>query len=137
MSYDLMVFDPEAAPKGRAEFLAWFDRQAEWKEPHSYDDPKVSTARLRAWFMAIIETFPTLNGPYAPRDILNDDRVTDYSVGQSVIYAGFLWPNEREAYRTVFQLAETHGLGFFDASSSKGEVWLPDDNGKLVVVHSD
>jgi hypothetical protein len=137
MSYDLAVFDPEATPQGRADFLAWFDRQAEWQEPHSYDDPKVSTPRLRAWFMAMIETFPALNGPHAPSDVVSDDRVTDYSVGQSMIYAGFRWSMEGEARNTAFHLAEAHGVGFFDVSSGKGEVWLPDDKGKLAVAHSE
>ena len=45
MSYDLMVFDPEAAPVDRHAFMEWYEAQAEWSEDHSYDDPSVSTPR--------------------------------------------------------------------------------------------
>ena len=55
MSYDLMVFDPEAAPLDRDAFMRWFEHQAEWSEDHDYDDPAVSTPALRAWFAAIYE----------------------------------------------------------------------------------
>ena len=30
MSYDLAVFDMEAVPRERAQFLAWYDTQTEW-----------------------------------------------------------------------------------------------------------
>lgn len=32
MSYDLMVFAAEAAPKDRAAFLEWYEGHAEWVE---------------------------------------------------------------------------------------------------------
>ena len=47
MSYDLMVFDPAVAPRERAEFLEWHAQQTQWNEGHSYDDPIVSSPRLR------------------------------------------------------------------------------------------
>jgi hypothetical protein len=34
MSYDLMVFDPAAAPRERDDFLRWYDAQTEWTEGH-------------------------------------------------------------------------------------------------------
>ena len=49
MSYDLMVFAAEAAPKDRAAFLEWYEGHAEWAEGHSYDNPDVSTPALKAW----------------------------------------------------------------------------------------
>ena len=36
MSFDLMVFDPAVAPRNRASFMAWYDKQAEWSEDHGY-----------------------------------------------------------------------------------------------------
>src|SRR5581483_406151 len=36
MSYDILAFDPGAAP-GDDDLLAWYQKQAEWSEPHSYD----------------------------------------------------------------------------------------------------
>ncbi len=73
MSYDLMVFDPTAVPLERAEFLNWYDEQTQWSEPHGYDDPAVSTPRLRAWFLEMIKQFPPMNGPYATDDLPDDE----------------------------------------------------------------
>jgi hypothetical protein len=137
MSYDLMVFAPEAAPRERAAFLEWFEKESEWSESHSYDDPAVSTPALRAWFLEMIETFPAMNGPFALEDPPEGDALlTDYSVGRSVIYGAFAWSKAELAHDTVFQLAERHGVGFFDASSEKAAAWLPDVSGKLVLAHS-
>ena len=46
MSYDLAVFDPSAVLRNAADFTAWYDEQAEWKESHGYDDPAVATPPL-------------------------------------------------------------------------------------------
>ncbi len=49
MSYDLMVFNKEAAPKTRSKFLSWYDQQTEWAEGHGYDDPAHTSPELRNW----------------------------------------------------------------------------------------
>jgi hypothetical protein len=137
VSYDLMVFDPEVAPKRREDFLKWYDEQVAWEEPHSYDSPEVSTPRLRAWFMEMIETYPAMNGPHALQELPADEAsLTDYSVGRFVIYAGFSWSKTEPAYDQVFRLAEKYGLGFFDVSSDQAQMWLPSSEGKLSVAHS-
>jgi hypothetical protein len=128
MSYDLMVFAPEAAPRERGAFLQWFAQQAEWGEAHSYDDPAVSTPELRSWFLDIITTFPPLNGPYATDDV-DDPRVTDYSVAHGVIYAAFAWSEAEPARETVVRLARQHRVGFFDVSSDDPAIVFPDDPG--------
>jgi len=92
MSYDLMVFNPKTAPKSESEFLKWYDYQTEWTEDHSYDDPKVTSIELRNWFMEMIIEFPAMNGPYSPSDLddrIDDDDITDYSIGKEVIYSAF------------------------------------------------
>ncbi|MHB9023657.1 MAG: hypothetical protein ACYC7E_05700 [Armatimonadota bacterium] len=129
MSYDLLVFDPQAPPPGRKEFMAWYGQQMESGEGHSYDNPEVSTPELRAWFLEMIEQFPAMNGPYATDDIDNP-RMTDYSIGKSVIYVAFAWSVADIAYQTAFSLAQKHGIGFFDASSDDGKVWGPTPDGK-------
>ena len=137
MSYDLLVFDPAAAPKDRAEFLSWWEQQSQWAEPHGYDDPAITTPALRGWFLEMILKFPAMNGPFASDDVPEDEAtVTDYSVGSSVIYAGFAWSKMEPAYEEAFSLAAKHRIGFFDASSEKGEVWFPGEGGKLVLLHS-
>lgn len=127
-----MVFDAAAAPAGRDAFMAWYEEQTAWSEDHGYDDPAVSTPALRAWFMEVIAQFPPMNGPHAPDDLPDDEALaTDYSVGASVIYAGFAWSKAEPARAAVFALAAKHGLGFFDASASDAGIWLPND-GQLV-----
>lgn len=130
MSYDLMVFAPDAAPaKKRDPFLAWYDQQAEWEEGHGYDDPVVSTPALRAFYQELIENFPA--------QLEDEGPGTDFTIGKAVIYMTFEWDRVDEAYETVFRLASKHALGFFDVSSDLAETWLPDGKGGLYIGHSD
>ena len=129
MSYDLMVFRKEAAPKARTDFMKWYQDQTEWTEEHSYNDPANTSAELRNWFMEMIQTFPAMNGPLASDDDDNSN-VSDYSIGKDVIYVAFAWSLAEQAYNKMLELAEKHGVGFFDASSDNGDILFP-DNGKL------
>jgi len=115
MSYDLMVFKPAAAPTSKFEFLKWYENQTEWAEDHSYDDSAVTTPNLRQWYNAMILEFPPMNGPDRSEDF-DDPRVSDYSVGRSVIYVAFSWSQAEVAYSAVRAAAEAAGVGFFDAS---------------------
>jgi hypothetical protein len=136
LSYDLMVFAVDLAPKERDAFLEWYEQQAEWEEDHSYDDPAVTSLELQAWFSDMIKSYPPMNGPHSPRDLPKEESsVTDYSIGRSVIYAAFAWSKAEETYRSVFALAGKHRVGFFDASSKNAAVWLPDGKGDLTLAH--
>ena len=75
-----------------------------------------------------------MNGPYSSKDVDNS-KVTDYSVGRSVVYAAFAWSEAEAAFKTMFQLAEKHRVGFFDVSANNGGVWLPDSGGHYSCVH--
>jgi hypothetical protein len=131
-----MVFEANTAPASHVQFMDWYEQQTQWAEGHSYDDPAVSTVKLRAWFMEIIKSFPPLNGPLSQDDLPEDEAsATDYSVGKSAIYCAFAWPKAELAYETVFELAQKHSVGFFNVSSGNEEVWLP-LNGKLSLAHS-
>ena len=134
MSYDLMVFDPDRAPRKPAAFVTWYTRQTQWDEAHGYDDPKVCTPALRGWFEEMIQSFPALNGPFAREEELDNPKTTDYCVGRTVIYAGFGWSQAEAAYRQVLSAAQKHGVGFYDLSSADGAVWLPDSGGGAEVV---
>ncbi len=130
MSYDLMVFAPDAAPaKKRGPFLDWYDQQAEWDEGHSYDDPSVSPPALRAFYEELVADFPAQQEDDGPG--------TDYTIGKSVIYMTFEWDKVDEAHEAVSRLAGKHALGFFDVSSDLAETWLPDGKGGLYIAHSD
>ena len=123
MSYDLVVFDPQVAPRGRDEFLRWYDEQTAWPEGHSYDDPEVTTPALASWFADMSQGFPPMNGALASNDYANL-KVTDYAIGRSVIYAAFASSQGQLAYETVRRLAAKHSVGFFDASGD-GEIAFP------------
>jgi hypothetical protein len=135
MSYDLMVFAPEAAPAKRAAFLDWYDAQTEWDEEHGYDDLASTTPGLQAFYRDMVESFPPL-----ALDEENDeteDAGTDYTIASSLIYMSFPWNKVDEAYEAVYRLAAKYELGFFDVSSDIAETWLPDRKGGLRVAHSD
>ena len=134
MSYDLMVFDPQAPPRDRDGFMAWYKEQTQLSEKHTYDDPAVSTRELRAWFLDMIREYPPLNGPHATEDVDNPKQ-TDYSIGKSVIYACFAWSEAVPASTATFGLAEKHQIGFFDVSTDDGGVWMPNGSGGYSCVH--
>lgn len=134
MSFDLMVFDPEAAPADRKEFLVWFEAQAEWAENHSYDDPAVSAPSLQAWFHEMRQTFPAMNGPFSTADY-DDPKISDYCIGQSVIYVCFAWSEVEAAHALMFELAKKHRVGFYYVSADDGQVWVPAPDGTYVLTH--
>jgi hypothetical protein len=135
MSYDLMVFNPKVAPQSEVEFLKWYDEQTMWSESHNYVDPVVCSQKLKDWFLDIVKEFPALNGPFAPIDVedLENESVTDYTIGSHVIYASFRWSVAEKAYSTVLELAEKHQVGFYDASGS-GDILFPNQEGELVSI---
>ena len=132
MSYDLMVFDAEVAPRERAAFVEWYHHQAEWSEGHSYDDPTNTTAALAAWYEDIRQSYPNMNGPESvtDQDLMKpgvEDRLGDYCIGHHIIYAGFRWSEAELVYPLVRSLAVKHGVGFYDVSGDEGsgEIHIP------------
>jgi hypothetical protein len=133
MSFDLMVFAPDAAPAKRPAFLDWYEAQTEWHEDHGYDDPALATPALRAFYADLAAEFPP-----APAGVEDPEAGTDYTIGSTLIYMSFLdWDRIDAAWEAVNRLAAKHELGFFDVSSDLAEVWLPDRKGGLRVAHSD
>lgn len=126
MSYDLMVFEGEKAPRPKSGFMKWYERQVEWEEDHDYRSVKVCSPSLQSWFLAMKEDFPPMNGEFSPDpDQLEDfeSRTADYSFGWEMIYAGFAWSAAGEACALAKSLARQYGLGFFDPGS--GELLFP------------
>jgi hypothetical protein len=135
MSYDLMVFAPEAAPAKRPAFLDWYDEQTEWEDDIAYADPTVSAPSLKAFYADMVAEFPPISSETAH---MEPESGTDYMIGKSLIYMAFHgWDKIDKAHETVFRLAAKHALGFFDVSSDLAEVWLPDNKGGLRITHSD
>ncbi len=135
MSYDLMVFEPEAVPLAHDEFLEWYARQTKWSEDHGYDNPTIATERLQAWFNDMIQIFPAMLGPGLQEHVSADEvSTTDYAIGRDFVFASFAWSKSEAAYMTVARLAEKHGLGLFNASSTGEEVWIPEE-GRMALAH--
>lgn len=131
MSYDLMVFEKSKAPATKKEFMAWYEKQTEWSEDHDYQTINVSSPALQNWFMEMKETFPPMNGEYAPApDHLAEDEnleshTVDYCIGRDVIYAAFAWSMAEEAYELMRRLAQKHNVGFYGVSEDDAII-LPD-----------
>ena len=68
MSYDLMVFDPNVAPRERGAFVAWYHKQAEWAEDRDYSDPAGTAPGLARFYHAMRQHFPAMNGPDATQE---------------------------------------------------------------------
>ncbi|MFK3737564.1 hypothetical protein [Massilia sp. TN1-12] len=131
MSYDLVVFSPDAAPAKRPAFLDWYEAQTDWPEDHDYADPAVATPALQAFYAELAAAFP-------PASDETPETGTDYTIGSALIYMTFNdWDKIDEAHGAVFELAAKHALGFFDVSSDLAEAWLPDRKGGLRLAHSD
>ena len=132
MSYDLMVFEKTKAPKTKDKFLEWFQEYSEWGGDPDHQNIGVASPALQNWFMEMKETFPPMNGEYAPDDdaLAADEglesRMADYDIGQDIIYVAFAWSVAEEAYKQTLALARKHGVGLFNASSDDGEIILPD-----------
>lgn len=137
MSYDLMVFEKSKAPDTKKDFMSWYEKQTEWGEEYDYQTISVSSSSLQNWFMEMKETFPPINGEYAPDpDLMDEDEnlenhMVDYCIGRDVIYAAFSWLVADEAYELMRSLAQKHKVGFFDVSGDDGDIILPD--GTMIV----
>jgi hypothetical protein len=132
MSYDLMVFVPEAAPEGREAFMQWYDKLTECGEGHDYNDPANTSPKLRDWYRDMISVFPAMNGPDGVTDdhpALSSGYVTGYSCARDAIYADFRWNVAKEAYDRTLMYAAIHKVGFFDVSGNNGTVWVPSASG--------
>jgi hypothetical protein len=114
MTYDILAFDPDSVTD--ADFPMWWEKQVEWSEDHSYDDAAVTTPSLRAFYRELIQTFPPMNGHGCPTDEEFDAdpdvevRLTDYSIGTSVVYGAFAWSQESRARPLFTSLAAKHGV---------------------------
>ncbi|MDH6371903.1 hypothetical protein M2444_003702 [Paenibacillus sp. PastF-3] len=129
MSYDLMAFETSKAPQERAAFMKWYEQQVQWSEDHAYSDPSVLSEALQRFYSELSEQFPNMNVEdeifEAMEEAGTDNRLTDYSLGTSVIYAAFAYSVADEAYTSMRELAIKHKVGFFDASSNEGDIIFP------------
>jgi len=130
MGGNFMVFEVSKAPKSKDEFINWYFEQVDWKDDLDYEDPHYASVNLQNWFYEMIETFPPMNGPFAPPYEEQDNNpeiyTIDYSISKDCIYLGFGYSKEVEIYNLTRQLATKHGVGFFDVCVDDGDILLPD-----------
>jgi hypothetical protein len=136
MSYDLVVFEPAAAPADRDGFLAWYAEAARLEDGSLACNPSATAPILQAWYRDMIKAFPALAGPDAPafREI-DDDRSAEYRFGPSAIFASFQWEASRKVQLQALRLARSHGVGLFDACGATCPVWGPTERGYYGIVH--
>ncbi|GAA4770744.1 hypothetical protein GCM10023219_16800 [Stakelama sediminis] len=129
MSYDLVVFDPDVAPRERGAFNAWFAAQLEWAEDRDYSDPAGTHANLLRFYQEMRKHYPAMNGPDATQDDDEIDRSADYCIGMSFIYATFPWSLAEDIYPVFRNLSVECGVGFYDVSGDEGdgEIHFPGD----------
>jgi hypothetical protein len=122
MSYDLMVFDTETAPKNRVAFLEWFDREMEGEND---GEIRSDSPAMQAWHQDMLAAFPDTND--LEEDDMEDGKWGEYSIATGSIYVSFAGSQATAAYQTMKSLAAKHGVGFFNVSDEEGEIIFPSD----------
>ncbi|MEM7666620.1 MAG: hypothetical protein AAF250_12250 [Pseudomonadota bacterium] len=127
MSYDLLAFAPNVAPRDRTAFKDWWGVQSQWAEDHGYDDPSVTTNELRRWYEEMTKHFPDIRALSDDDDV--GEKTSDYSIGKSVVYVGFPWTAADQAYDEFRRLAVEFRVGFYEVSADPGseELFFPGD----------
>ena len=124
-----MVFAKEAAPRTRADFLEWFDRQMEGEDEGEITS---DSPAMQAWQQEMLAVFPDMND--LDDDELEKGKWGEYSTTTAGIYVSFASSQEELAYKTVKALAAKHGVGFFNVSADDGEIIIPADGTDAPVV---
>ncbi|TDO06554.1 hypothetical protein EV580_6654 [Mycobacterium sp. BK086] len=124
LSYDIFAFAAEGVPADDVSLLEWFKKQAEWSEPHSYDDAAVTTPALSSFYRELIGIYPPLNGSDAP-EWDDDIECADYAIGYSIIYVAFGWPVAAQARNVVLRLGAEHKVGVCEISEVPSVIHRP------------
>lgn len=113
MSYDLLVFEVNGVPRHKADFADWLMARREAVEEIDVPLLAPATERLGAFYDEMVTIFPDLNG-HSGKDMSDLDILAGYEFQSDHIYMDFRWSLASEARALVIDLAEEHGLGFYD-----------------------
>jgi hypothetical protein len=131
MSFDLMVFNPDAAPKDHNEFLTWYEEATEWEDDGTYNNPASAHPKLYQWYKDMQEEFPDMNGEYSDEHIESvGSNATGYSFGPNIIYIDFRWSVADRGAEVALTLAQKHTIGFFDPQSET--IYFPSGDSYLL-----
>lgn len=61
MSYDVMLFDANSAPRERAVFDSWFNTLTQWEGDLDYNDYTHATPALQSFYKELIKSYPSVN----------------------------------------------------------------------------
>ncbi|MBI1362069.1 MAG: hypothetical protein GC155_17470 [Alphaproteobacteria bacterium] len=136
MSYDLVAFDPAAAPRERTAFLGWI--KTALSETPSAGDPAAAAPELWAWRNDMSQTFPAADAPgafdpYSPSETRN----ASYRFANKLVIASLHWDVSGQAIYQARRSAQAHRIGLFDASGTDRCVWMVSGRGRFEIVHSD
>lgn len=135
MSYDLLVFEPGAAPvHDRLAFLAWFKQVVRLREGHLASDPARTSPALRGWYEEMTQVFPHVVGGHAGLDD-SDNFKADYRFAPHAVFARFEWPVSRKAHYHAMKHARLKHLGFFDASGETAAAYTF-VKGRFMIAHA-
>ena len=129
MSYDVMLFDANSAPRERVGFDSWFNTLTQWEGDLDYNDYTHATPALQSFYKELIKSYPSLNGPDAVDSKAlqaNPDLescLTDYSIAPQIIYAAFAWSKAHNADKLIHDLAAKHGVGIYHVSTDNAVIF--------------
>lgn len=132
MSYDLMVFNIDTAPKEKDAFFEWYEVQTAWTEKHNYKDPKNTSEELKVWYYEMTKTFPAIQ-EYEDTEDNSNTLFGDYTIGREMIYASFPWSSGYKAFKQSKHLAYSNQLGLYDISGSNIVYFSPFYGGPVLV----
>lgn len=129
MSFDVMLFDTQDAPREREVFDQWFHGLNVWEGDLDYNDCRNATPSLQNFYRDIIRIYPSINGPDAPDSAAVESdpemasRMTDYSIAPRLIYAAFAWSHAQDAEKLIHDLAARHGVGIYHVSTDNAVIF--------------
>ena len=124
MSYDLVVFEVEGAPRDLQQFVDWFFNKREAAEDRGDALTQPATGRLGAFYYDMVVRFPDMNGPSGEAKDEGED-LAGYEFQPEHIYMDFRWSVSESAANTALRLAQKHGLGLYDLNDA---VIFPEDD---------
>lgn len=118
MAFDLYAFDPFAAPHDRHDFLDWISRAFRaFDSPLS--DASVTSSALRTWQEEMRRCAPGAS----------------FRFTQQAVLASVDWELSGTASFRARKMAQSLGIGLFEASSRDGAVWTISPRNRWEVIH--
>ena len=117
MSYDLIVFEAEGAPRELSAFVDWHIANAEAAEESETSLKMPASDRFAAFYDDMVVTYPDMNGP-SGEGMDEGERLTGYEFQPKYILMDFRWSVAEDAFFAVMTSAQAHGLGVYDLNDA-------------------